>query len=105
MFDIFDSNSRGWLVRMMEEDVEVEGMVVEVEGTIVEVDVEIVSAIVRPWDRACSDTMKRFELSQWDYNNELARKKQSVCSERKEEKIEKENLERKRERRKKKLLE
>ena len=90
---------------MMEEDVEVEGMVVEVEGTIVEVDVEIVSAIVRPWDRACSDTMKRFELSQWDYNNELARKKQSVCSERKEEKIEKENLERKRQRRKKKLLE
>ena len=64
MFDIFDSNSRGWLVRMMEEDVEVEGMVVEVEGTVVEVDVEIVSAIVRPWDRACSDTMKRFELSQ-----------------------------------------
>ena len=105
MFDIFDSNSRGWLVRMMEEDVEVEGMVVEVEGTVVEVDVEIVSAIVRPWDRACSDTMKRFELSQWDYNNELARKKQSVCSERKEEKIEKENLERKREWRKKKLLE
>lgn len=63
MFDIFDSHSRGWFVRMMEEDVGVEGMVVEVEGTVEEVDVEIVSAIVGPWDRACSDTMKRFELS------------------------------------------
>ena len=48
MFDIFDSNSRGWLVRMMEEDVEVEGMVVEVEGTVEEVEVELVSAIVGP---------------------------------------------------------
>ena len=35
-------------MRMMEEDVAVEGMVVEVEGTVEEVDVEIVSAIVGP---------------------------------------------------------
>ena len=35
-------------MRMMEEDVDVEGMVVEVEGTVEEVDVEIVSAIVGP---------------------------------------------------------
>ena len=44
-------------------DEEVEGMVVEVEGTVEEVEVELVSTIVGPWDRGCSDTMKRFNLS------------------------------------------
>ena len=32
----------------------------EVEGTEGEVEVEFVSAIVGPWDRESSDTMKRF---------------------------------------------
>ena len=62
MFDIFDSNSKGWLVRLMEVDVEVEGMVVEIEGTIVEVETEVVSAIDAGID-CCSDTMKRIKLS------------------------------------------
>ena len=43
---MFDSNGRGWLVRLMDE--EIEGMVVEVEGTVEEVEVELVSAIVGP---------------------------------------------------------
>nr|POE78821.1 hypothetical protein CFP56_54167 [Quercus suber] len=50
-------------------DEEVEGMVVEIEGTVEEVDVELVSAIVGPWDRGCSNTMKRFKPSFTDYNN------------------------------------
>ena len=54
-------------MRLMDE--EVEGMVVAVEGTVEEVDVELVSAIVGPWDRGCSDTMKRFNPSFIDYNN------------------------------------
>ena len=32
-------------MRLMEVDVEVEGMVVEIEGTVVEVETEVVSAI------------------------------------------------------------
>ena len=48
-------------MRLMDE--EVEGMMVEVEGTVEEVDVKLVSAIVGPWDRGCSDTMKRFNPS------------------------------------------
>ena len=67
MFDMFDSNSRGWFVRLMDE--EVEGMMVEVEGTVEEVDVKLVSAIVGPWDRGYSDTMKRFNLNFIDCNN------------------------------------
>ena len=53
MFDMFDSNSKGWLVRLMDD---------EVEGTVEEVEVELVlvSAIVGPWDRKSSDTMKSF---------------------------------------------
>ena len=61
MFDMFDSNSRGWFMRLMDD--EVEGMVVEVDGTVEEVEVELVSAIVGPWDRGSSDTMKRFNLN------------------------------------------
>ena len=61
MFDMFDSNNRCWFMRLMDE--EVEGTVVEVEGMVEEVEVELVSAIVGPWDRGCSDTMKRFNLS------------------------------------------
>ena len=41
----------------------------EVEGTVEEVDVELVSAIVGPWDRGSSDTMKRFNPSFTDCNN------------------------------------
>ena len=53
MFDMFDSNSRGWFMRLMDD---------EVEGTVEEVEVEfvLVSAIVGPWDRKSSDTMKSF---------------------------------------------
>ena len=51
MFDMFDSSSRGWFMRLMDD---------EVEGTEGEVEVEFVSAIVGPWDRESSDTMKRF---------------------------------------------
>ena len=52
MFDMFDSNSRGWFMRLMDD---------EVEGTVeeVEVELELVSAIVGPWDRKSSDTMKK----------------------------------------------
>ena len=91
MFDMFDSNSRGWLVRLMDE--EIEGMVVEVDGTVEEVDVELVSAIVGPWDRGCSDTMKRFNPSFTDYNNGVHivnTQKEARNSKRKERKFEKE---------------
>ena len=54
-------------MRLMDE--EVEGMVVEVEGIVEEVDVELVSAIVGPWDRGSSDTVKRFNPSFTDCNN------------------------------------
>ena len=49
-------------MRLMEVDVEVEGMVVEIEGTVVEVETEVVSAIDAGID-CCSDTMKRIKLS------------------------------------------
>ena len=45
-------------MRLMEVEVEVEGMVVEVEGTIVEGEAEVFFAIVAGID-CCSDTMKR----------------------------------------------
>ena len=49
-------------MRLMEVDVEVEGMVVEVESTVVEGEAEVVSAIAAGFD-CCSDTMKRIKLS------------------------------------------
>ena len=45
-------------MRLMEVEVEVEGMVVEVEGTIVEGEAEVFFAIVTGID-CCYDTMKR----------------------------------------------
>ena len=82
MFDMFDSNSKGWFMRLMDD--EVEGMVVDVEGTVEEVEVELVSAIVGPWDRESSDTMKRFnsdrkererEIWKWEKKNIFDEKK------------------------------
>ena len=68
----------------------------EVEGTVEEVDVELVSAIVGPWDRGSSDTVKRFNPSFIDCNNvhtinhsersyKLKEKKRGSLRERKEE--------------------
>ena len=62
MFDMFDSNSRGWFMRLMDD---------EVEGTVEEVEVELVSAIVGPWDRESSDTMKRFNSDRKERERDL----------------------------------
>ena len=66
MFDIFDSNSKGWLVRLMEVDVEVEGMVVEIEGTVVEVETEVVSAIDAGIDWKDYNNGVHTENTQWE---------------------------------------
>ena len=78
-------------------DEEVEGMVVEVEGTVEEVVVELVSAIVGPWGRGCSDTMKRFNPSFTDCKNGVHIVNHSERSYKLREKKKKRKFERERE--------
>ena len=47
MFDMFDSSSRGWFVRLIGVYVEVEGIVVEIGAEVVENGAEVESSIVR----------------------------------------------------------
>ena len=67
-------------MRLMDD--EVEGMVVEVEGTVEEVEVELVFAIVGPWDRGSSDTMKRFNSDRKEREREIWKwEKKKICDE------------------------
>ena len=79
MFDIFESNSKGWFLRLMEVDVEVEGMVVEVEDTVFEGEAEVLFATTAGND-CCSDTMKRIYLRLKRFNNGVHTVKHSMRS-------------------------
>ena len=58
----------------------------EVEGTVeeVEVELELVSAIVGPWDRKSSDTMKSFNSDRKEREREIWKwEKKNICDEKK----------------------
>ena len=55
----------------------------EVEGTVEEVEVELVSAIVGPWDREGSDTMKRFNSDRKEREREIWKWEKNIFDEKK----------------------